>query len=452
MHATPPPTSPPHSLPPFPIAWLVCLVCLACALVLLATTSPARAQEPATAHEPPKTDAAALARALKEGAAAAARADHAACVEAYSKAWRIAPEATTAGRLGLCEEALGHDIVAYNLLRLALESEPPPAKGGGQAPWKRFEEVVVRLERRVARAIVVTTPNDAEVFLDGVSLGKKLSGRYITVAPGEHTWLARRDGYKPATFTHTARAGDMPDVRLFCEPLQGDTSGQHEAPPCDDACRAKVQKNADADANLKWKIKLDYEINRMRREAKLIYGKKVDPSFAMLVGLLGSVGLTTDVGPGFYFGGEVTVGAFNEVGFSTGLEVRTLFPTKAFIRSDGEVFDISQVTVAAVPCLRYKWFAGCVVADVGTLIGGGPPPLVFYDTPAVVTAHFGPRLGFQVPFAEWFMFRGFVELRISPVSTGYDVGVTSPRTWDNPLVTGLAGIGVSFGGPVVMNP
>lgn len=415
---------------------------LSAAVLLCAAAPAARAEKPAATAEET------LARALKAGAAAAARGDHSACVEAYSQALRLAPAATTTGRLGLCEEALGRDIVAYDLLRLAQESEPPPARGGRQALWKRIEAAVIRLERRVARPIVITVPKDAEVFLDGVSLGSKLSGRYVTVAPGDHTWLAKRDGYLPATFTHTARAGDMPDVRLFCDPIEALQPLLPAAMPCDEACRAKLQKSAEDATNLKWELKFDGEVERLRQEAKLIYGEKVNPSVALLGGFLGSIGLTADPGPGFFLGGEAHWGAYDEVGISAGVETRALFPTKALIRSDGKPLDISQVTAALVPCVRYKWVAGCAIADVGVIIGGGPPPLTFRKGGIVTAFGVGPRLAFQFPFAERFMVRAFAELRISPLDTGFVVGANDPRIWHNPLVCGLFGLGFSFGNPV----
>jgi tetratricopeptide (TPR) repeat protein len=417
------------------------------ALLLGAVALPSRADEPAAAA------AAVLDRALKAGAAAAARGDHAACVEAYTKALRLEPEATTAGALGLCEESLGRNVAAYNHLRLALESEPAPDVGGGKGPWKRFADAVERLERRVVRAIVVTSPNDAEVFLDGTLVDRKLSGRWVTLLPGEHTWTVKREGYEDQSFTHTARGGDLPDVHFT---LLAGAPARLAAAPCDEACRAKIRKEAEDDTNLKWELKYERDMARLtkqvRRDAELIYRRQVDPSFAVLGGFLASVGLTAGPGPGFFLGGEAHWGAFNEVGFSAGLEAQTLFPSKGVTLANGNPLDISQVTAALVPCLRYKWVGGCAVVDVGILIAGSPGPIKFYDGNILVTSGFGPRLGFQVPIAERFMVRGFAELRISPIDTGWTIGIKSPRTWLNPPVSGLFGLGFSFGNPVRMVP
>src|SRR4051812_34473210 len=58
---------------------------------------------------------------LRKGAAASAGRQYQTCVDAYSAAFALDPEHTTAGELGLCEEALGHFVEAHDHLLYALE-------------------------------------------------------------------------------------------------------------------------------------------------------------------------------------------------------------------------------------------------------------------------------------------------------------------------------------------
>lgn len=400
----------------------------------------------------PEDRIARYAQAMKKGAAAAARRDFGDCVEEYQLAHLLAPdaerEALANGEGGLCEEAWGRPVPAYDLLRLALEKERGPAGGGGRGPWKRFSEAAERLERRVARALLVVSPGDAEVRLDGDVVGYQMSGRFVTVSPGRHTWTARREGYEDATFTHVVRGGDLPDVRLALVPRPKEAP----APPCDAACREAIRAEGEREGAAKARAQFDEKVREVRREVRAtlesIYRRRVDPSLSLIAGGALSAGLTLDVGPGFFLGGEARWRKFDQVGPSVALEVQTLLPTKAQDLGYPKILEITQVVVAAVPCVQYKWFSGCVFGDVGMLIGGGPGPISFEGgDPVLVTAGFGPRLGFQIPFAERFMVRAFAELRISPIQTGfifYDEGTQ----WDNPLVTGLFGIGISFGQPV----
>ena len=406
---------------------------------------------PPARAEPPAAGEAAHERARKQGEAAAARGDLAACVEAFERARAIAPDgrraALDAGEAGLCEESRGRHVAAYDLLRFAQEQEPGPGGGGGTGPWKRFAEAVERLERRIARALVVVSPPEAEVFLDGVELGGDRSGRWVTLAPGEHAWTASAPGHEQARFTHTARGGDYPDVRLTLRPESP------AARPCDEECRAALRAEGERIGREKAAAETASVVRKQVQAAiEVIYRRRVDPSLSLILGGALSAGLTLDVGPGFFLGGEARWRSFDQVGFSVGLEVQTLFPATAYRFDYGARLDITQIALAAVPCLQYKWFSGCAFGDVGMLIAGGVGNR-FPDGAVVMTAGFGPRLGFQIPFAERFMVRGFGELRVSPINSGVDfTGPDAGKKWDNPLVSGLFGLGISFGGPVRRDP
>lgn len=420
--------------------WAGVGTCLAVTLVLT-SAGEARAQP-----SPATSTADSVALALKRGAAAAANNDFAACAAAYEEAARLAPKAATFGKLGLCEEQLGKYVAAFDHLYRAKESEPGAAQGGGTGLWNKVGEGLQRLRHHVARAIVTVSPAGAELLLDGVSLGKNASGRFFTIAPGEHTWTARLEGYETATFTHTVHAGDLPDVPLtlrFAEPLPPPPE-----PPCDSACQAEIREQGREEGRREAKARFEEQLEEeVQRQMAMLHPLPVDPGLTLFAGGLLSAGLTLDPGPGFLIGGDARWGAYNHPGFSAGLEARTLLPTR--IIQFKNTVDVTQITVGVVPCFRYHWFAGCATVDAGMLVAGGQA-LAPGGDPFLFTMGLGPRLEVDFPFAERFGVRAFADVRFSPITdTGYLVG---GKVWANPPVTGLFGLAFSFGQPVRVEP
>jgi hypothetical protein len=388
-----------------------------------------------------------VAAAVKKGARAAAKGDFAACAGAYEEAARLAPEPATFGELGLCEEQLGRHVAAFDHVRRALEGEPPPARGGGRGRWAALHDALERLRAHVARAIVIVSPPDGEVWLDGVSIGKDVSGRYVTVAPGEHTWTARRAGYKDATFTHELRAGDLPDVRLAMDPVP--PVPEEKAPPCDEACRRRLREEGKEEgkreARAEQRAEVRAQVQReVQREVEAIYAARVDPSLSLFAGGLLSAGLTLDVGPGFVIGGDARWRAYDQIGFSVGLEAQAFLPTKILVFPTGYPVDLSQVTAGVPMCLRYRWAAGCGVIDAGMIIAGSRGPLHGVAPDATFGA--GPRLMVDLLFGERFGVRAFADLRI--LLGGAPTYHVEDQEWKEPRVMGRFGLAVSFGQPV----
>jgi hypothetical protein len=174
-----------------------------------------------------------------------------------------------------------------------------------------------------------------------------------------------------------------------------------------------------------------------------LYRKKMDPTLMLIAGGLASAGFTADVAPGFWVGGDARWRDKEEYGFQLGLEVRTLLPAKTAIREDGKPFEVSLVALAVSPCGRYKWVSGCAVIDAGVSIAGGPSPIFFTHSPALLMLGAGPRLAVDIPISERFGVRVFADLRISLLpGTGYDYEDIS--VWDDPRVSGIMGVGMSF--------
>lgn len=160
--------------------------------------------------------------------------------------------------------------------------------------------------------------------------------------------------------------------------------------------------------------------------------------------------LSADVGPAVAVGGEVR----GEV-FGVGAELRFVVPSRAYARdpipgatsSYPQEFDIGLLAASFVPCARYSYFVGCGVAQLGALT-------YKTDNYFEVTATFGvgPRLGFEVPFAERFAVFGFGEVLFAPAQALLRFSLPDPKypneppansQWQQPIASAFFGAGVS---------
>lgn len=157
--------------------------------------------------------------------------------------------------------------------------------------------------------------------------------------------------------------------------------------------------------------------------------------------------LSADVGP--------AVGVAGSVGgdlFSLNAELRFVLPSRAYARDPvpgtkpnyPTELDVSQLTALLVPCLHYKYLVGCGVAQFGGIITKN------LDVDTALTYSFGPRLGFEVPFAERFAVFGFGEVLFTPEPYGIDFtlpaypGATPANTgWTQSVASAFFGAGVT---------
>lgn len=160
--------------------------------------------------------------------------------------------------------------------------------------------------------------------------------------------------------------------------------------------------------------------------------------------------LSADVGPGLGISGDVR-GEY----FGVAAEFRVALPSRAYAREPvpgtsshrPAEFDLTQVTALLVPCGRYKYFVGCAVAQFG-----------WFFTQSVVqqtlfgSYGFGPRLGFEYPFAERFAVFGFGEVIFAPSQAGtrFTLPVpgepdTAPNNtqWHQNVASGFFGAGLT---------
>lgn len=139
-------------------------------------------------------------------------------LDAFRQAYDTSPNYAVLYNLGRAYEALGRSVEAVHTLERFL------AEGGNDIEPGRRQEVEAIVEREratLARAEIVVSPQEAEVFLDGVRLGPAPLGPQDVVA-GEHVLAARMPGLLPHIEAFTLKSGELGRLSLVLEP---------EAPP-----------------------------------------------------------------------------------------------------------------------------------------------------------------------------------------------------------------------------
>lgn len=177
--------------------------------------------------------------------------------------------------------------------------------------------------------------------------------------------------------------------------------------------------------------------------------KEMDVTIGLSGLVLMTAGFTANVGPGFGLMADVRYGWF-----SFGLEARGIFPGRVYAREPifpddptkatrEQEGDLSQWTVALVPCGRWKYLFGCVVGQLGGI--------VHQDALAMDVSfnlNLGPRLGVEVPITERFAIFGFgdalfaTQLMVVNYNIDNDVPAANTR-WVQSPVSGFFGAGAT---------
>lgn len=177
----------------------------------------------------------------------------------------------------------------------------------------------------------------------------------------------------------------------------------------------------------------------------------MDLSVGLHTYLMMTAFLSADVGPAVGLGGEVR----GEV-FGVSAEFRAVLPSRAYARepvpgatsSFPVEFDLSQLSALFLPCARYKYFVGCGAVQIGMFVMQSSASL---ETQASVS--FGPRLGFEVPFAERFAAFGFGEVLFTPSPAVFNFILPPPNNpeqpvantrWKQSVASGFLGAGLSI--------
>lgn len=161
--------------------------------------------------------------------------------------------------------------------------------------------------------------------------------------------------------------------------------------------------------------------------------------------------LTPNVAPAFGVAADVR----GEI-ISVAAEFRLALPSRVIATevvpgassSFPQEFDLTQVTGLLVPCARWKYLVGCGVLQAGAIVY---KTNTYQDNFA--TWALGPRLGFEVPFADRFAVFGFGEALFYPGP--YRLSFTLPPLddpdgpsantyWDQPEGAVFFAVGLSF--------
>lgn len=176
---------------------------------------------------------------------------------------------------------------------------------------------------------------------------------------------------------------------------------------------------------------------------------RMDLSVGLSTYVAMSTFFSSNVGPVVAVAGEVrgeVVGVAAEFRIVLPSRTYALEPVPGTTSSYPQEFDLSQLSALLVPCARYKYFVGCAVAQFGSILTQNR------RLATLLSYSFGPRLGFEVPFAERFAAFGFGEVLFAPDPAGIDFiypdpenpGVPPANTgWTQSVASGFFGVGVS---------
>ncbi|WP_437601432.1 PEGA domain-containing protein [Sorangium sp. So ce590] len=132
-------------------------------------------------------------------------------LKAADAAWTTdAERAEIAAELGLCELALGRYRDAAEHLAQSLRHRDALRSGLAE----RAEEGLKKAERRVVTFYLGVNPPDAEVLVDGKTLGRPAPTYELFLEPGHHTVRARLDGHAEALGAFEGQAGKDSSLTL----------------------------------------------------------------------------------------------------------------------------------------------------------------------------------------------------------------------------------------------
>ncbi|WP_437819370.1 PEGA domain-containing protein [Sorangium sp. So ce1078] len=134
--------------------------------------------------------------------------------------------AEIAGELGLCELALRQYRDAAEHLAWSLEQrEAPPL-----AQQRRFGEGLRKAAAHVATLLLAVDPPDAEVFVDGRSIGRTARTYKLFLEPGQHLVRARAPGREEVLHSLRTEAGAEHEISMQLSHGAVDSSRQAARP------------------------------------------------------------------------------------------------------------------------------------------------------------------------------------------------------------------------------
>src|SRR5262249_52352581 len=131
---------------------------------------------------------------FKRGVTLANNGDLAQAVEAFQNAYRASPHHAALYNLGQAYVGLGRPVEAVETFQRYLQEG-----GTKSAPERRreVEALLLRQRERIGFIELTVSPEDAEVFVDGKSLGLGPLPKALPLVTGQHVVAARKESYSP---------------------------------------------------------------------------------------------------------------------------------------------------------------------------------------------------------------------------------------------------------------
>lgn len=130
----------------------------------------------------------------------------------FERAYEIAPHPLVLYNIAGCHRELSSYGEAIRFYERFL------AEGKGKVPAARLTAAQTELDGILARialvTIVIQGPPYAALFLDGAPLGTMPVPMPLVLAPGEHKFVARAEGYKDAERTLRVASGDEAEISM----------------------------------------------------------------------------------------------------------------------------------------------------------------------------------------------------------------------------------------------
>ncbi|HSD89615.1 MAG TPA: tetratricopeptide repeat protein, partial [Kofleriaceae bacterium] len=168
-------------------------------------------------------------RHFKSGVALYNEQKYAEALAEFERAYEIQPHPLVLYNMAACHRELSHYGDAVKFYRRFIK------EGQGKVPAAKLKTAQKELDdilARIARVTVnVSSGDNTELIVDGISLGTTPLDTPIILPPGEHKIVARAIGHKDAERTVRVASGDEVEVKLVLAEAPAEVDEKH---PMDD--------------------------------------------------------------------------------------------------------------------------------------------------------------------------------------------------------------------------
>jgi hypothetical protein len=212
---------------------------IACAALSVSASPLVHAQGSAPEQEGSAARRTAARTLMREGNALYASGSVQGAYDRYTAAWQQAKGFDIACNLGRAALDLGRPREGAEYLDYCLRNYSLSSREDVVQAEQQIQDTFARAKSRVYAVTVNATPDGAELFVDGVSIGRSPHDGPVFVDPGPHRMGARLSGYQNAETPVAAVVGGEGVVQLDLVAVPapapvGVTSGQPERPKSND--------------------------------------------------------------------------------------------------------------------------------------------------------------------------------------------------------------------------